>query len=72
MERVEEAMKTCIQRLGYSKVKKEQKEAILKFVIEGQDIFLCLPTGYGKSLFYYSMPVLFDILAEKLLRGHQW
>ena len=27
VEQVEEAMKTCIQRLGYSKVKEQQKEA---------------------------------------------
>lgn len=26
---------------------------------------MCLPTGYGKSLCYYSIPILYDILAEK-------
>ena len=35
--------------LGYSKLKPEQEQAILAFV-SGKDVFVALPTGYGKSL----------------------
>ena len=62
---VEGANKACAERLGFRDMKKEQKEAIMKFVVEGQDVFLCLPTGFCKSLCYYSIPILCDILAER-------
>ncbi len=47
--------------LGYSSLKKEQEEAIAAF-ISGNDVFVSLPTGYGKSLCFALLPVVFDIL----------
>ena len=29
----------------------------VKAVYEGQDVFICLPTGYGKSLCYQTLPL---------------
>ncbi len=46
--------------LGYT-LKPEQKQALLKFV-GGQDVFVSLPTGFGKSLCYTLLPRIFDLL----------
>ena len=35
-------MKKCTERLGYTFLRKEQKEAIKKFVLEKKDVFVCL------------------------------
>ena len=40
-------------------LKRQQKEAI-KFVWEGKDVFVLLPTGFGKSIIYEILPFLFD------------
>ncbi len=45
---------------GYSSLKKEQ-EAIAAFISEN-DVNVSLPTGYGKSLCFALLPVVFDIL----------
>ena len=37
--------------LGYLELKPEQEEAVASFV-RGADVFVSLPTGYGKSLFW--------------------
>ncbi len=42
------------QAWAVSYVKKEQRSAILA-VYQGRDIFVCLPTGYGKSVCYQCM-----------------
>jgi len=41
------------------KLKPEQESAI-KATYEGSDVFLWLPTGYGKSICYQVLPFLFD------------
>lgn len=61
-DRVEAVITACVKRLGYQEIKEEQKEAIVKFLFEGKDVFVCLPTGFGKSLCYYSIPVIYDML----------
>jgi ATP-dependent DNA helicase RecQ len=58
---VESALRAIGKRYGYAEIKDKQRDAILAFV-SGQDIFVSLPTGYGKSFCYQCLPLLFDIL----------
>ena len=41
-------------------IKDEQKQAI-QAVYEGKDVFMWLPTGYGKSVSYEYLPFLYDM-----------
>ncbi len=60
----DEAITTIISNaagsLGFE-LKPEQHASILGFV-KGQDVFVSLPTGYGKSLCYILLPIVFDRL----------
>ena len=38
----------------------KQLEAV-KLLYEGQDVFLWVPTGYGKSICYQMLPFLLDV-----------
>ena len=49
---------SCLKKEGL-KLKKEQVEAIA-LVSSGKDVFLWLPTGFGKSICYQSLPFIFD------------
>ena len=51
----------AVQTLGYRAPKKEQLEIIHGF-LNGRDVFGVLPTGFGKSLCYACLPILFDEL----------
>ena len=51
--------------IGCSSVRVEQKTALLQF-LSGNDIFVCLPTGYGKSLCYILLPLIFDRLNTQI------
>ena len=42
-------------------LKEKQIEAITSFV-EGHDVFVSLPTGFGKSTIYAILPAVFDRL----------
>ena len=61
---LESALAFAVSKFGYGQVKEQQKDAIVSFV-SNKDIFVSLPTGFGKSLCYQCLPVLFDCL-----RGH--
>ena len=52
---------TAAKSLGYSTLKPEQHEAVVKFA-SGRDVFVSLPTGHGKSLCYILLPPVFDSL----------
>ena len=58
-------MKTAItesgKQLGYDKLKDKQVEAMTSF-LDGNDTFVSLPTGYGKSIIYAALPLAFDRL----------
>ena len=42
-------------------LKPQQREALLSFVL-GKDVFVSLPTGFGKSFCYALLPLVFDRL----------
>ena len=45
-----------------------QKRAIREVANKGKDVFVKLPTGYGKSLIYRELPTVFDTLRSS--SGH--
>lgn len=65
MSQSDSSLKCIIQQvacsLGYSNLKDKQKQSILEF-IKGRDVFVSLPTGFGKSLCYIVLPYVFDEL----------
>ena len=63
LETLKDSIKTVACSLGYDKLKKEQEESISNFA-KGRDVFVSLPTGYGKSICYIILPWLFDELRK--------
>ena len=45
-----------------------QKQAIRKIIVDKEDLFVKLSTGFGKSLIYQSLPRVFDHVSEQT--GH--
>lgn len=60
---VDRAIEAACRRLGYVGLKAEQDKAIRSF-LSGQDVFLSLPTGSGKSLCFAALPWIFDELHD--------
>jgi superfamily II DNA helicase RecQ len=55
-----EIIHATASRLGIV-LKQQQKEAIEAF-LEGKDVFVALPTGFGKSFIFCLLPALFDVV----------
>ena len=60
------SVRSVCDQHGY-KLKKEQEEAIRKF-ISGKDVFVCLPTGYGKSVCFMFLPEIMDVVHSRISR----
>ena len=57
---VKKVISHAASSLGYE-LKKQQEKSIYHFV-KGKDVFVSLPTGFGKSLCYTLLPRVFDLL----------
>ncbi len=62
---MEEILSTAALKLGFSSLREKQKETVDAFV-RGNDVFVSLPTGSGKSLCFFILPLLFDGLRKNL------
>ena len=56
-----EIVRSAAASLGYSSLKPEQLLSTSSF-LEGNYVFVSLPTGYGKSLCYAALPPAFEPL----------
>jgi len=54
-----DALKQASEQMRIQLIKEKQIEAISSFC-SGHDVFVSLPTGYGKSLIYAMLPLIFD------------
>ncbi len=58
------AAEDAAQLLGYRQMKPQQFRVVESF-LKGHDVFGVLPTGFGKSLCYACLPIVFDKLLHK-------
>ena len=59
--RMDELLDESAKALGLCSLKTCQIEAITTF-LSRQDVFVALPTGYGKSIIYGILPLVYDKL----------
>ena len=60
-EAVDRAISKATEELRHSELRPNQL-AVLRRFMNGRDVFVCLPTGSGKSLCYCLLPKVFDKL----------
>ena len=65
VERLDVALQSSCRALGVESLKEHQRE-VIEYFVKGDDVLVCLPTGYGKSLCFAILPLVFDHL-----RGHK-
>ena len=58
---MEELVNGVDRSFGVFPLKPEQLKAVMAF-LEGRDVFVSLPTGFGKSMIYGILPAVFDKL----------
>ena len=61
---MESAIDSAVSKVALETFEAEAREAIAAFV-SGNDVFVSLPTGYGKSFCYVLLPLVFDELLQR-------
>ena len=61
---IENVVVKAAEQLRYAPLKEEQQQCITDFV-RGKDIFIVLPTGFGKTVCYACLPKAFDLYLSK-------
>ena len=61
---MESAIDSAVSKVALETFEAEGREAIAAFV-SGNDVFVSLPTGYGKSFYYVLLPLVFDELLQR-------
>lgn len=65
------AINSAAKQLNIGQVKDHQRNGLLE-LLKGNDIFVSLPTGYGKSLIFHGAPLCRDFInARKGIRGQR-
>ena len=54
---IQSALAVAVERLGYSSLRTQQ-EVVVRSFVQGNDAFICLPTGSGNSLCYCILPAV--------------
>ena len=65
MATFEEAFDVVSNTFRIPSLNAQQKTGIRKIVEEKKDVFVNLPTGFGKSLLYQALPLVFDLTSQE-------
>ena len=60
----ETSLQSILPRFGLTELKNEQKKALF-YLLSGKDVFVNLPTGFGKSLIYQLSPLVAEELSKR-------
>ena len=60
----DEAVEFVANKLGLSQLRDQQVSA-LRLIVGGHDVFVNLPTGFGKSIIFQATPIIIDFLNAK-------
>ena len=60
----ESSLQSISPRFGVKELKDEQKAALF-YVLSGKEVFVNLPTGFGKSLIYQLAPLVAEELSQR-------
>jgi superfamily II DNA helicase RecQ len=60
-EKIEEAIVFGLSKLGYQSLRETQRKVIEAY-LKGKDVFVCSPTGSGKSLCFEIAPYAIDFM----------
>ena len=58
---VDDALAFATSKLGLEDLKHQQKRALQSF-LRGHDVFVCLPTGFGKSVVFQAAPFCHEFM----------
>ena len=65
MEDLEEAFNLIASKFGIPALNSHQKLAISKLIERKKNIFVNLPSGFGKSLIFQALPLVIDRISSQ-------